>query len=120
MKKRYDQKSKGHNYHVADVVYLYIPMALRKGGRKLACTFSGPYLISRVRSKTTVDLRDLQSGRILNRVVHVERLRKPSSAVSAKAIYRRLEMRYGKKRLDPETIVSTPLSAADQNYLRTH
>ena len=61
----------------ADIVYLHIPNLLKQGtSKKLQPIFSGPYLVCKRPNIHTATLRDIKTGKLLTRNVHVDRLKR--------------------------------------------
>ena len=77
MKTRYDSKAVQSQIMKADIVYLQIPNLLKQGtSKKLQPIFSGPYLVCKRPNIHTATLRDIRTGKLLTRNVHVDRLKR--------------------------------------------
>ena len=77
MKTRYDSKAIQSPIMKADIVYLQIPNLLKQGtSKKLQPIFSGPYLVCKRPNIHTATLRDIKTGKLLTRNVHVDRLKR--------------------------------------------
>ena len=77
MKTRYDSKAIQSSIMKADIVYLRIPNLLKQGtSKKLQPIYSGPYLVCKRPNIHTATLRDIQTGKLLTRNVHVDRLKR--------------------------------------------
>ena len=118
MKEKHDLRAKHHKFEAGDYVFMYIPKILTpKVSRKLQPTHSGPYLILKVNSPSTVIIRRLQDGYLIKKPVHVERLRQLPKGVSKAAIFSRIEKGYTRSLLNPDTIATTRLSSKDIAFL---
>ena len=77
MKTRYDSKAIQSSIMKADIVYLRIPNLLKQGtSKKLQPIYSGPYLVCKRPNIHTATLRDIKTGKLLTRNVHVDRLKR--------------------------------------------
>ena len=77
MKTRYDSKAIQSPIMKADIVYLQIPNLLKQGtSKKLQPIYSGPYLVCKRPNIHTATLRDIKTGKLLTRNVHVDRLKR--------------------------------------------
>ena len=77
MKTRYDSKAVQSQIMKADIVYLQIPNLLKQGtSKKLQPIYSGPYLVCKRPNIHTATLRDIKTGRLMTRNVHVDRLKR--------------------------------------------
>ena len=120
MKERFDKSAARHKFSVGDYVFMYIPSLLvKKVSRKLQATFSGPYLLLKFHSPSTVILKRVQDGYRLKNPVHVERLRSLLSGVSKQSIARRIEKGYTSQLLNPDKVSTTQLVQADAKYLQS-
>lgn len=87
-KERYDKAVKGSNIEITDIVYMDIPRFLHTSeSKKLQPLFMGPYLVVE-RSRTAAKLRNLKTGLLLAKSVHIDRLKKVMEVRKNEHLYR--------------------------------
>ena len=79
MKLRYDSQSRDRNFQVADIVYINNPPKLNPKSadtKKLAKVRIGPYQVTALKSKHTVKLRNIKTGKYIPYAVNTDRLKR--------------------------------------------
>jgi hypothetical protein len=71
MKNRYNANSRPIEYKINDTVYLHFPYK----AKKFSHLWRGPYSIKLITPNNTVRLMDMESGKILKNLVHVDRIK---------------------------------------------
>jgi len=79
MKQRYDSKSHDAALKIGDIVYVYQPrLRVRNTKKKLQKSFHGPFMVMNFRTQKAVVLRRLSDGKILDKSISVDRLKRGS------------------------------------------
>ena len=116
MKARHDAKSGEHDYKPGDYVYLYVPgLLVPHTSKKLQSQYSGPYMIVKFTSTYNCTLMRCQDGKVSNKAVHIERLRKPR--VKDKSFLKRLIMGPLGELYNPDLIIDAELSDYDRHIM---
>ena len=77
MKDRYDRNSTNIDLKIGDPVYVFDPkLRVRRTRKKLQKSFTGPFIISKFHTPTSVILKRLTDGKILDKAVTVRRLKR--------------------------------------------
>lgn len=76
MRERFDKGAKPHQFRVGDLVLVFDPMYKHKSMKKFSTKYSRPHRIVEIRSNSLARLQELDSGKIMERLTNVNRLKR--------------------------------------------